>query len=284
VPGYDFCDDDFSPAADVNYPEEVHGTSVAGLAAAQGDNTIGVTGVAWNCAIMPVRILGSVFLTEADFATAIRWAAIQGADVINNSWGVQMSTWAVRSAVSDVTVTGGIGRQGKGCVVVWAAGNTGDRLPATDPASYPEVIAVGASDHHDERWNYSCYGPELDLVAPSGNMSMWRSGQDLWTTDVTGYYGYSIENLDPTISVDYTDQMAGTSGACPVVAGVAALVLSVNPDLTEYEVRQILYQSAVDLGDPGFDEFYGHGRIDAYAALELTLSYQLDLNKDSTGE
>jgi len=74
--------------------------------------------------------------------------------------------------------------------------------------------------------------------------------------------------------------MAGTSGVCPIVAGVAALVLSVNPDLTEYEVRQILYRSAVDLGDPGFDEFYGHGRIDACAALDLTLSKQLDLNSD----
>ena len=280
VAGYDFHDDDSFPAADVNFPEEVHGTSVAGLAAAQGNNTIGVAGVAWNCNIMPIRILGPSFLTEADFATAIRWAAIHGADVVNNSWGVQMSTWAVRSAVSDVTREGGIGRNGKGCVVVWAAGNTGDRLPVTDPASYPEVIAVGASNHHDRRWPYSCYGPELDLVAPSGNMYMWRSGQDLWTTDITGYYGYSLENLDLAISVDYTDQMAGTSGACPIVAGVAALVLSVNPDLTEYEVRQILYRSAVDLGDPGFDEFCGHGRIDAWAALDLTLSKQLDLNSD----
>jgi len=280
VDGYDFCDDDPCADATREYADEAHGTACAGLIAAQGDNATGVTGVAWNCRIMPIRIFGGshVYITEADVATALRWAANHGADVLSNSWGVELVATAVQSALADITEPGGMGREGKGCVVLWAAGNSGDAIPSRDPAAYPEVIAVGATDHSDRLWSYSSYGPELDLVAPSGGPMDAPGQSDLWTTDLTGETGWDAYNYHLDLSVDYTDRMGGTSGACPIAAGAAALVLSVAPDLTGDQVRQILQTSAVDLGAAGYDPYYGYGRIDAREALEAALAQQLDLD------
>jgi hypothetical protein len=149
------------------------------------------------------------------------------------------------------------------------------------PARYSEAIVVGATDHDDRRWDYSDYGPDLNIVAPSGAVYD-KQGQygffgSIWTTDLLGNPG--INNRDPAI-LDYTDKMAGTSAACPIAAGVAALILSVEPDLTGDEVRHFLERSAKDLGDPGWDQYYGWGRVDARAALDMVLAYRCDLNKD----
>ena len=139
----------------------------------------------------------------------------------------------------------------------------------------PEVIAVGATDHDDNIWYYSASGPELDIVAPSGAGTraehFFHEKPFLWTTDITGIFGYGIENIDTTI-LDYTDSMNGTSGACPLVAGVAALILSVDPNLTNIEVRSILLDSAKDLGEPGKDDYYGFGRVDANSAVILAMN------------
>ena len=282
VAGYDFYDDDSLPDAGTAYAIEAHGTACAGLIAAQGNNAIGVTGVAWQCRIMPVRIFGGEdgYITEHEIATAIRWAAVNGADVLSNSWGGELMTDAVHSAVVDVTESGGLGRDGKGCVVVWAVADSGAEISPYDSAAFDEVIAVGATDHSDALWDYSAYGSELDLVAPSGETVTWGAKLDLWTTDVASHAGYSCHNNRTYISSDYTDQMGGTSGACPVVAGVAALVLSVNPQLTGAQVRHVLECSALDLGTPGRDDYYGYGRIDARAAIEIALMTQSDLNLD----
>lgn len=131
------------------------------------------------------------------------------------------------------------------------------------PAYYSEVIAIGATTHDDILWSYSGRGRQLDLVAPSGRTNLLGN---LWTTDITDSAGYN--NRDPSI-LDYTDKMGGTSGACPVVAGVAALVLSVDPNLTNEQVEWVMERSALDLWNPGFDELYGHGRVDAKGALDL---------------
>ncbi len=282
VPGYDFYDDDDSPDAGTDDPGEAHGTACAGLIAACGNNGIGVTGVAWGCRIMPVRISGAddAYLTEAEIATALRWAAVNGADVLSNSWGWQLATDAIHSAVVDVTKPGGLGRDGKGCVVLWAAGNTGAEIPLRDPAAFVEVISVGATDHTDTLWDYSAFGTVLDIVGPTGESKTWGACFDLWTTDLTARAGYSVYNTLRSIGGDYTDQMGGTSGACPVVAGVAALILSLEPDLTSDEVRHVLEHSAKDLGDPGRDDFYGWGRVDARAALDMVLARRADLNDD----
>jgi subtilisin family serine protease len=292
VPGYDFYDDDNTPdpanAGDLN---DFHGTACAGLIAAEGNNTIGVTGITWNCKIMPIRIFthdGSKqgeLATDADLATAIRWAAAHGADILSNSWYLDRAAPVIHSAIVDVTTHNGMGGNGKGCIVLFCAGNGSG--PVAYPAKYPEVIAVGATNHNDHYTWYSNYGPELDIAAPSGGGVVVRNLEEyarlstdlLWTTDILGDEGYSRFNEDPNL-LDYTEKMSGTSGATPIAAGVAALILSVEPNLTGDEVRHFLERSAKDLGDPGRDDYYGWGRVDARAALDMVLAKRADLNND----
>jgi len=286
--GYDFVDGDDEPEPPHNEPTDAHGTACAGLVAAVGNNVIGVTGVVWDCKIMPIRIEGpsGELITEAEIATAFRWAANHGADVINNSWATLDNPLpVVRSGIINATEPGGIGRNGKGCVVLGASGNNGHFV--SYPARYPEMISVGASDHHNLRWYYSGYGPELDLVAPSGGEGWddWFAtmGRDwMWTTDITGAAGFSEWNSEDGWEAGMLDYNAngGTSSACPVAAGVAALILSVEPELSNVEVRQFLEYSAKDLGEPGRDDYYGWGRVDARAALDLVLAKRADLNDD----
>jgi predicted outer membrane repeat protein len=258
VHGWDFYGDN----PDVN--GDSHGTKCAGLIAAHGNNNeTGVTGVTWNCKIMPIRILGSKLIngdrlqaTAKEKAAAIRYAARSGADILNISWGGTKIPY-IGSAIKDITVEGGIGRNGKGCIVFGASGNSGGSVRY--PAKYQEVIAVGAIDVNDVVWNYSCHGSELDIVAPSGcsEKEVCETIYGLWTTSNDG---------------GYTDTMDGTSAACPIVAGVAALILSVDPNLKNSEVRNILLHSARDLDPPGWDEYYGFGCVDAYAAVDMTLN------------
>jgi len=268
VPGYDFSDGDEQPYPSLDDPLNAHGTACAGLIAAQGNNGIGVTGVTWDCKIMPIRILRGVagpFASMADIATAFRWAAAHGADVLSDSTvGYTSDQPVLHSAIVDVTKADGIGRDGKGCVFIVAAGNIYWK--------YPEVVAVGASNHNDVRCSYSSYGPELDIVSPSG-----QTGAKIWTTDIAGSVGFN--NTNPDI-LDYTDKFTGTSAACPIAAGVAALILSVEPTLTSDDVRHFLERSAKDLGDPGRDDYYGWGRVDARAALDMVLAKRADLNND----
>lgn len=261
--GWDFIDDDNSPGPLLSHPSNAHGTACAGLIAAKGNNCIGVTGVAYNCKIMPIRIMSDInnFATYADNATAIRWAAENGADILSNSWGFPMSiSPIIRSAIIDVTIQGGIGREEKGCVFLASSGNWENGGPVMFPAKYAEVIAVGATNHNDLIWNYSGHGSELEIVAPSGN----------WTTDITGGAGYNNNYTD--ISSDYTNEFSGTSSACPVAAGTAALILSTNPNLTGNEVRRILSRSAKSLRNSGWNENYGNGGVDAYAAVNMALN------------
>jgi len=288
VAGYDFYDDDDQPDPVLGPSGNVHGTNCAGLVAAEGNNRIGVSGVTWNCSIMPIRV-GRIadddgrwsVITLADGATAIRWAAAQGADILSTScyWAQTNVIW--HSAVVDVTKPEGIGRRGKGCLFFTAAGN--DNARVMPQAVYPEIIAVGAADHNDVRCSYSSFGPELDITAPSGWQSTsadWANSKGrgaMWTTDVSGPAGWNMD-FDPNV-LDYTSN-AGTSSSCPVATGVAALILSIEPSLTGDEVRHFLERSAKDLGTPGRDDYYGWGRVDARAALDMVLAKRADLNND----
>jgi len=266
VAGYDFYDDD-------NEPNDVHshGTLCAGLAAAEGNNYIGVIGVTWNCRIMPIRFREQLvaWTYMSDLAEGLRWAATNGADVINCSFLVDSSSSIEHSAIVDITKPGGIGREGKGCIVVACAGNDSKRgLPY--PAKYPEVICVGATDCNDEYWEFSNYGSELEIMAPSSGHYKPTSIPGIWSTDITGSAGDNES--------DYIGRCTGTSTSAPIVAGVAALILSLEPDLTNEEVRHFITQSARDLGEPGRDEYYGWGRVDARAALDMVLAKRADLN------
>jgi len=281
VPGYDFYDDDDSPNPLLTDPRDSHGTACAGLVAAEGNNGIGVVGVAYNCKIMPIRdAAGDSYITWAEEAEAVRWSAVNGADILSNSWGVESRQPIFHSAIVDVTKPGGIGRDGKGCVVFAAAGNDGSSI--IYPAANPEVISVGATDYTDVRCYYSHYGPELDIVAPSApgyGVEDYINSQGIgypWTTDFTGSAGWNT--YDGKV-LDYSE-MAGTSASCPIAAGVAALILSIEPDLTNEEVRHFLERSAKDLGESGRDDYYGWGRVDARAALDIVLAKRCDLNND----
>jgi subtilisin family serine protease len=275
--GWNFVNDD----KDVNPtdPNDAHGTACAGLIAAEGNNERGVTGVTWNCTIMPICILPSPAEECSTFTEPVdglRYAAAHGADVISNSWSVNLDCIAIHSAIRDITQSGSIGRNGKGCVVFCASGNweKGDLdYQVVYPAKYPEVIAVGAISPDNTVWDYSRRGPELDVVAPSG--SKYLACDNLWTTDITGDKGYNNQNPitdDDPNRFDYTDNMNGTSGACPIAAGVAALILSIDPNLTTFEVQQILLHSARDLGPLNWDPEYGFGCVDAYEAVKMTLN------------
>jgi hypothetical protein len=169
------------------------------------------------------------------------------------------------------------GRNGKGCVIVFSSGNNNG--PVSYPAKYPQVIAVGATDENDIRWSYSNYGPELDVVAPSGPILGHPRYKKLvfWTTDISGSAGYNPGNTsEGDTAGNYYKWFGGTSAATPQVAGLAALILSVNPALTSDEVQSIIESTADDKGEPGWDQYYGWGRINLYKALANMSSLPLD--------
>lgn len=292
VDGYDAYavppDNDPSPG---DHPDNAHGTACAGLAAAQTNNTIGIAGVSWNCKLMPIRVMyvddnGDWDYPRARLAAGIAWAADNdnGADVLSCSWPEIEDNDAVHDAIIDAKNNG---REGRGCVLVFAVHNY--NRPLTFPSAYPEVIAVGATDHHDDRWDIgfldgSNFGPELDVVAPSG----WGGqGVIMWTTDISGNAGYNPNKFpeDPGDAAGhYWKWFGGTSAATPEVAGLAGLILSVNPDLTADEVQFIIESTADDqIGDPleeedteGWDQYYGWGRINNEGALLKAGSFSID--------
>ncbi|MCB9462242.1 MAG: S8 family serine peptidase [Candidatus Eisenbacteria bacterium] len=253
---WDFLDPDNSPQDLDN-----HGTLVTGIASAVQGNALGISGYAPECRIMPLR----VSLDEGEIAErvdAIQYCAARSPDVsglvVNCSWGNSSGDFtSVRFAIQDAAAAG--------CVVVCSAGNSNSSV--IYPARYPEPIAVGATSPCDERkrpgscdgesWG-SCFGPELDVVAP---------GVKIWTTDRTGNLGLS--------STNYWAFFNGTSASAPFVSALAALVLSVDPSLGPEDVRAIIEGTADDeVGFasedlPGFDEYMGWGRINGWKALVL---------------
>jgi thermitase len=262
LPGFDAYDGDNDPKPNGN---DAHGTACAGIVSARKDNGKGGVGVAPGCPVLPVRIAkgigGGLWDTDsAKVANAVRTAVDRGAGVLSNSYSVGPST-AVTNAFQYGATNG---RGGLGCVMAAATGN-GDVLGVIYPArlspSIRGMLAVGASNEWDQRksktsldgetWWGSNYGPEVDLVAP---------GVHVYTTDITGAAGYGGGN--------YVTNFNGTSSATPHVAGVAALVLSVDPGLRGWEVEDILKLTARDLGTTGRDQFTGFGRVDARSALE----------------
>ncbi len=186
------------------------------------------------------------------------WAADHGADIINCSFGIDGRPWVlpdvVRAAIDKAVDRG---RNGRGCVIFWAAGNGSELVSSDEWASYEKVITVAASTDQDVRASYSDFGPEVDVCAPSSG-----GKNSITTTSVGGY----------------TDLFGGTSAAAPLTAGVAALLLSVNPNLTWSEIRDILCQSAdrIDQENGKYDsnghsDWYGHGRVNAHKALQAII-------------
>ena len=261
---------------------ERHGTACAGVACADG---IQAPGVAPEANLMPIRMASA--LGSFNEAQAFIWAADNGADVISCSWGPKDGNWAnpadplhtTLSPLPDSTrlameYAATKGRNGKGCIICFAAGNGREEVKYDGYASSVHVIAVAASNDRGKRSVYSDYGDAVWCCFPSGDQGASQFNQPapltsgIYTTDRVGGVGYS--------SLDYTDTFSGTSSATPGIAGICALVLSVNPDLTRSQVRELLRQSCeqIDTKDGkyntnGHSPCYGYGRADALKAVEL---------------
>ncbi|UCG57711.1 MAG: S8 family serine peptidase [Phycisphaerales bacterium] len=252
--GYDFVNNDDHPYDDSS---PGHGTHVAGTVAQSTNNTIGTAGVAPQVCLMPVKVLDNTGAgTYADVADGIVWATQRGAHVINLGLGGSEPSLTLENAVAYAWTNG--------AVVVAAAGN--DR---TDTVSYPAaynnyVIAVGATRYDETPAYYSNGGPNLDLMAPGGDLSVDQNGD-----------GYGDGILQQTCELNGSGAiswgycfMEGTSMAAAHVSAAAALVIAKGSVTTVAEVREALQSTAEDKGEPGNDPLYGWGIIDAHAALQ----------------
>ncbi len=280
VPGYDFVRDpgragdgdgiDPEPEDPGNISDpaasDYHGTHVAGTVAAAGDNGLGVAGVAWSARIMPLRALdGSGRGTSYDLNQAIRYAAglpndsgtIPGrpADIINLSLGGGGFSQADQDLFDQVRAAG--------VLVVAAAGNEASTLPAY-PASYEGVISVSAVDVQQRLARYSNSGAFIDIAAPGGDNSVDLNG-DGYPDGVLSTGGTGV---GAATDFAYTF-LPGTSMATPHVAGVLALMKSVNPALTPADIDVLLGRGDLtnDLGPTGRDDQYGHGLVNAQRAV-----------------
>ena len=246
VPGYDFVNNDAHPNDD-----EGHGTHVCGTIAQTTNNGIGVAGIAFNAKIMPVKVLNATGRGPTDrIVNGIVWAANNGAVIINLSLGGPNPSQAVEDAVNDA--------YNQGVTVIASSGN--DDGPVGYPAAYSHVIAVGAIRYDETRAYYSNYGPELDFVAPGGDVTVDQNGDGYGD----GVLQQTFASGNPTNFGYYFSD--GTSMAAPHVSGVAALLYAAgytSPD----QIEQRLVSSAKDLGPSGWDQEYGYGLIQAASAL-----------------
>ncbi len=287
-----------------------HGTACAGIAIAE-ENGRGVVGVAPGCSFMPIRTSG--VLDDQAIETLVDWVVQNNAAVLSCSWGPSAVKFPLslrrRAAITRAATQG---RNGRGCVVVFAAGNANRPIDGTINEQgwpqdvlkgetnwlngftvHPDVIAVAACTSLGKKAAYSNWGAAIAVCAPSNNAppGTWfpqtgyvftppvvqgsLPGVGMFTSDRLGAAGYTPS--------DYTGDFGGTSSACPVVAGVAALVLSANPYLTAREVKQILQQTADKITDPdpdpqlgfrygtydanGHSQWFGYGRVNAARAV-----------------
>lgn len=273
---------------------ESHGTACAGVACANGNYK--ASGVAPKATLMPIRSGGLGSMAEAK---AFQWAADHGADVISCSWGPRDGAWfntedplhttpfflpdSSRLAI-DYAVENG--RQGRGCVITWAAGNGNENVRYDGYASYDRVITVAACNDRGRRSVYSDYGKEVWCAFPSSDIYYPQFGTQrpitagIWTTDRSAEQGYNpggreVEELIGDLEGNYTTTFGGTSSSCPGVAGVVALILEVNPQLRWSDVKQIIRNSCDKIDTQagrydvdGHSLFYGYGRINAAKAVE----------------
>ena len=211
-----------------------HGTLVAGVAAATTNNGIGIAGAAWNTSVLPVKVLDARGAGEdLQVAAGILWAVDHGATVVNLSLGGPGQGQTLCDAVAYAG--------SHGALVVASAGNSAADTP-NYPAACPGVVSVAATDMNGDLAYFSSYGSWVSLTAP---------GVDVLST-----------RRDDTFTV-----ASGTSFAAPIVSAVAALVAAQHPDWGPGQVAAQLVSSAQDRGATGVDPYYGHGLLDAFAAL-----------------
>ncbi len=242
--GWDFVSNDSAPGPTIDDPVNWHATFIAGIIAAPKDN-FGIVGVAPNVTIMNVRILNAdnMFYSFEVFGNAIRYAAENGADVINLSVTLSDNSSLY---MDDIEYANSLN-----IPVVAASGNNGLSV-ISYPAKSDNVISVGATSSWGETADFSNYGEELELVAPVGN-----SEDD--------------DNIISIVPPDLYSGGWGTSFAAPQVAATIAMMKSLNDSLSVAEIRDILHKSAKDLGDPGRDILTGYGLLNVLKAVQAVL-------------
>ena len=216
--------------------ESGHGTHVAGIVGAAVDNDLGISGIAWNCTLMPIRGAGVRGIRDNRSAAAIVYAVDNGARVINMSWGGRERSFVLRDAVDYAYA--------RGVLMVAASGN-GSEGASIFPAGYRKVISVAATEQHKQKFYQSNFGASIDIGAP---------GNVILSTHINNRYR----------------PLSGTSMATAHVSGVAALIISKRPSLTHQEVRQILLSTTDPITEsPGL---VGAGNLNAARALMASSS------------
>lgn len=248
LPGYDFIEYDGIPQDECG-----HGTHVAGIAAAQGNNAEGIAGIAWNVKILPIRVLdetctGSVVSVSEGIIGAVE----RGARIINVSLGTYTDSRLLQEATFYAYT--------HGVALIAAAGNRGYSQLAY-PARYDWVLAVGATDITDARVSFSNYESRLDLMAP---------GKNILSTLPT-YADFSLHG-SPWWKDTHYDTLSGTSMATPHVAGAAALLAAFPAFNTPDKIYEALTATALDIGAPGKDDYTGYGLLQIDNALHYTPS------------
>ncbi|NLE36511.1 MAG: S8 family serine peptidase, partial [Pirellulaceae bacterium] len=302
---YDYRDgdNDPSPGIDLFGEPDNHGTAVAGVAGAVGNNSLGVSGSAPAAQLAGVRLIGG-FTTDVEISSSLLHQ-LEQIDIYNNSWGptryLQTQGPLTLAAIETGVATG---RDGLGSIYVFAAGNSRTEAANTNHmalASLRQTIAVAAIGAHGTYADYSNPGASL-LV--SGHSSWGYDSQNdavdgIVTTDRTGEDGYNETGTgelprDFLPDIDYTSTFGGTSSATPLVSGVIALMLEANPGLTYRDVQHILVETA-SLNDPdnldwtqnaaGYhvNHNYGFGAIDAAAAVDLAFEWENVSEEITTG-
>ncbi|WP_163835856.1 S8 family peptidase [Spartinivicinus ruber] len=258
-----------------------HGTHVAGTIAATSNNGTGVSGVAWKSKILPVRVLGKCGGYTSDITDGMRWAAgikVQGvptnynpAQVINLSlggYGRCSSTY--RYTIEDIVE--------KGVTVVVAAGNEGMNASNASPGNCPGVINVAATNRDGNKSWYSNYGNQVTVAAPGGETNYRNSDNELVWEDKSKGILSTLNSGEDGPGFDNYEFYQGTSMAAPHVAGVVALMYSVNPDITPNQVKSILTDTARNFPSDSKCHRYGCGAgiIDAYEAVKKAKSLTSD--------
>lgn len=240
-----------------------HGTGTAGVIGANINNGLGIVGIAPDVSILPISVYfddpGGYWDINDALDRAIGYAVAQGADVISNSWSSDFHSDYIEESISDALYSG---RNGKGSVVVFASGNDTSSVSKYPHADVPSIISVGNTTSDGYRNISSNYGPDLDIVAPGTGILMLRPGSSYWSA-------------------------TGTSFSCPQVSAVAALMLSVNPNLTQNVVGSILKLTATKIDTYDFvertydvngpwNEQVGYGLLNCYDAVNLAYYYNED--------
>ncbi|HZF54697.1 MAG TPA: S8 family serine peptidase [Polyangiaceae bacterium] len=261
-PGKDVIDDDDDPTYNPSAADNAHGTACAGLIGASTDNNEGIAGGCPECRLRCVRLVEAETMVplSADVA-AFNFALETGAAVVSNSWGFVEPIpvpQALEDAINNVFDTG---RGGLGALVLFAVGNDAREIANDELPAVRGVLGIGAINSFESETPFTNSGDAVDLVVQTGTL----------TTDITGPGGY--------VDTDYSSNFGGTSSACPVAAGIAALVVSAAPSKTSEELYQVLIKTArpAPYAVPdatGHDAVFGYGIIDPVKALSEVLGPQ----------